>query len=573
MSHPLRFGLIAALTLALLGGCALQPEAPSEPEARIPQKAPLPIKEKSGMLGDLLVAEVAAQRDALQVTLAYYSRIGMATNDPEVLAQAARLAAYLHEHQQALKLSERWLRQAPDNKRAREIAALASISLGEPQQAALHIDRLLARDPDTALTDLVKQARQLNTDTSEPLLEALSSLVEQYPKQAPLWYARALHRQKQNEPDQALQACNEALSLSPEHRQALMLKGRLLAQTGQNEAARKHFAGLVQRFPEVPRVRTQYARQLIDAGRIADARKQVQTLAERFPRSNQPRASVGLYALEQNEYKLGRETLAQLLDEGYRTDDMHLYLARVEKQSGHPEEAIEHYLAISGGQNRLRGRVQAARLMYKHGRGNEGAELLEELRGQHPDRAPSLYASQAEILRQTDRSPGAMELLNQAIAELPNERELLYARAMIAEKLDETGQAEADLRRVLDMKPGDAVALNALGYTLADHEQRLDEAEGYIDRALEQQPDNPAFLDSKGWVLYQQGQLEASLEWLRRAWQQFKDPEVAAHYGEVLWQLDQRDKARKVWQRGLEENPDNNDKIRETMQRLTGASS
>jgi tetratricopeptide (TPR) repeat protein len=573
MSHPLRFGPIAALTLALLGGCAHQPEASPEPEAWIPPKAPLPIKEKPGMLGDLLVAEVAAQHDALQVALAYYSRVGKATNDPGVLAQATRLAAYLHEHQQALELAERWLRQAPANKRAREIAALASISLGEPQQAALHIDRLLARDPDTALNDLVKQARQLNTDTSEPLLEALSSLVEQYPEQAPLWYARALHRQKQDQPKQALEACDEALSISPEHRQALMLKGRLLAQTGQSEAARTHFAGLVERFPEVPRVRTQYARQLIDAGRIAEAREQVRILAERFPRSSQPRASVGLYALEQNEFKLARDTLAQLLDEGYRTNDMHLYLARVEKQSGHPDKAIEHYLAISGGNNRLRGRVQAARLMYKHGQPGEGAELLEQLRGQHPGEAPSLYASQAEILRQTERSPEAMELLNDAIAELPNERELLYARAMIAERLDETGQAEADLRRVLEMKPGDAVALNALGYTLADHDQRLDEAEGYIDRALEQQPDNPAFLDSKGWVLYRKGQLEASREWLRRAWQQFKDPEVAAHYGEVLWQLDEHDRAREVWQRGLDENPDNDDRIRETMQRLTGSSS
>ena len=521
------------------------------------------------MLGDLLVAELAAQRDALEVTLAYYSRVGMATNDPRVLEQAARLAAYLHEHQQARQLAERWLRQEPDNKRAREIAALASISLGEPKKAALHIDRLLARDPDTALNDLVEQARQLNTDTSEPLLEALSSLVEQYPEQASLWYARALHRQKQDQPEQALQASEEALSIDPDHRQALMLKGRLLAETGQSEAARKHFARLTKRFPDVPRIRMQYARQLIDTGRIDAAGKEVDILAERFPRSAQPRVSVGLYALEQNEYELARATLTRVLDEGYRTDDMHLYLARVEKQSGHPDQAIEHYLAISGGENRLRGRVQAARLMYKHGRGDEGAELLNELRGQHPDRAPS----QAEILRQVDRSPDAMELLNQAIAELPNERELLYARAMIAEKLDQTGQAEADLRRVLDMKPGDAVALNALGYTLADHNKRLDEAEGYIDRALEQQPDNPAFLDSKGWVLYRQGKPEEALEWLRRAWNQFKDPEVAAHYGEVLWQLDQRNKAREVWQRGLDENPDNDDKIRETMQRLTGETS
>lgn len=144
---------------------------------------------------------------------------------------------------------------------------------------------------------------------------------------------------------------------------------------------------------------------------------------------------------------------------------------------------------------------------------------------------------------------------------------------MIAERLGQTGQAEADLRRVLEIKPGDAVALNALGYTLADHNQRLDEARDYIERALEQQPDNAAFLDSKGWLLYREGKPEEALDWLRRAWEQFKDPEVAAHYGEVLWKLDRKDKAREIWQRGLDENPDEGDKIHETMQRLTGEAS
>lgn len=575
MTPVLRSRTALLLALTVLAGCsALQPEKETEETAeRIPFKAPLPIRKTENMVGDLLIAEMAAQRDALQVTLEYYSRVGLESNDPRVLEQAARLAAYLREHDQALKLAERWLRQEPDDSRAREIAALAAISLGQPAQAALHIDRLMARDPDTALNDLVSQARQLDPGSNEPLLAAFSSLVEQYPEQAPLWYARALYRQRQGETEEALHACEQALERAPDHRQALLLKANLLSELGRGKEARKHLAELIQRFPESAQVRVRYARELINAGELSRARKEVRAIAERFPDSPELRVSLALHALEQDHLDTAREIFQQLLDEGYRSDDVHLYLARVASENDEPDRAIRHYLQVSGGENRLRARVQAARLMYLHGRGAEAGELLEQLREQHPDQAPSLYASQAEMLRRADRTSEAMTLLNNAIGQLPNERELLYARAMISEKLGRTGQAEADLRRVLEIKPGDAVALNALGYTLADHNQRLTEARGYIERALEKQPENPAFLDSMGWVLYRQGKPEKALDWLRRAWEKMKDPEVAAHYGEVLWQLGQQDKAREIWRLGEEENPDNLDVIRETRERLTGEAS
>lgn len=566
MTHHSRYGLI--LPLLLLGACAQQP-AEREPAERIPVEPPLPVETTPEMLADLLVAEVAAQRNALHVTLGYYSKVALASNDPAALEQAARLAAYLREHQQALTLAERWLRQSPDNARAAEIAALAAISLGEVDRAAAHIDTLMARDPNAALADLVEQARNLGEQTNEPLLAALSSLVEHYPDQAPLWYARALHLQNQGQLEPALEACERALKRQRNHQEALLLKGRLLADLGREDEARSHLAKLVKKFPDARRVRVQYARLLITTGRHQQARKQLETLAERFPESPELRFSLALFALEEEAYDNARRTLEELLDEDYRVDDMHLYLAQVAEMSGHPGEAIEHYLKVSGGDKRLRGRVQAARLMYKNGRYDDADTLMNNLRDQHPAQAPSLYAAQAEMLSRTGRTEEALAMLDDAIAGLPNNKDLLYARAMVAERLDKLGQVEADLRRVLDMAPDDAVALNALGYTLADHNQRLEEARGYIEQALEKQPDNPAFLDSMGWVLYRQGRPEEALEWLRRAWEKLNDPEIAAHYGEVLWQLDERDKARRIWRDGLEEHPDS-DKLHETIERLTG---
>src|SRR5690606_12879141 len=126
-----------------------------------------------------------------------------------------------------------------------------------------------------------------------------------------------------------------------------------------------------------------------------------------------------------------------------------------------------------------------------------------------------------------------MALLNEAVSDFPDQTDLLYSRAMTAEKLGNLGQLEADLRRMLELKPDDSVALNALGYTLADRTDRHQEAFGYISRALEQRPTDPAVMDSMGWVLYRLGQPDEALPWLQKAWQAFPDPEVASHLGEV----------------------------------------
>ena len=188
-------------------------------------------------------------------------------------------------------------------------------------------------------------------------------------------------------------------------------------------------------------------------------------------------------------------------------------------------------------------------------------------RRQVPARSEQLYGIEADILSSAGAGLAAMAVLNAGIEDFPDSSSLRYARSMLGQQQDDMALMEADLRAILARDPNNATALNALGYTLADQTDRLDEAYTLISRALELDPDEPAILDSMGWVLYRQGELQRSIEYLTRAYASFPDPEVAAHLGEVLWVSGEAEKALQIWRGALLKDA-NHPVLQETLQRL-----
>ncbi|MDX1802021.1 MAG: tetratricopeptide repeat protein, partial [Marinobacter sp.] len=195
---------------------------------------------------------------------------------------------------------------------------------------------------------------------------------------------------------------------------------------------------------------------------------------------------------------------------------------------------------------------------------------IRQLRGKNPSRADNFWLIEINLLVSNDRKEQALEAANTAIKAYPDNVRLLYARAMLKDSMGNTAEAEQDLRAIIEQQPDNAVALNALGYILANQDGRLTEAEDLISRALAQDKNNPAIMDSMGWVLFRQGRVDEALNYLQAAYDQFPDPEVAAHLGEALWTSGQREKARKIWRDGLDHNPDDA-LIRSTMERLGAA--
>ena len=180
---------------------------------------------------------------------------------------------------------------------------------------------------------------------------------------------------------------------------------------------------------------------------------------------------------------------------------------------------------------------------------------FDTLRRNHPQSGITLYLAEAEALREAERYQDAFNSLNQALTVHPNDKDLLYARALAAEKIDRLEILERDLRAILAIDPKNGQALNALGYTLADRTDRYQEALGYIEQALAQLPEDASVLDSMGWVQYRLGNRDKAIEYLRHAYQVNADAEIAAHLSEVLWVNGQRDEAKKIWKKALAREP------------------
>jgi Flp pilus assembly protein TadD len=171
------------------------------------------------------------------------------------------------------------------------------------------------------------------------------------------------------------------------------------------------------------------------------------------------------------------------------------------------------------------------------------------------------------LLREAGMNKDAFDLLGRALADSPDQPELMYDYALTAEKVDRFDVLESNLVRLIELRPDHAHAYNALGYSLADRNIRLPEARKLIEKALELAPNDYFIIDSMGWVLYRMGDLKGAVEQLRRAWQGRPDGEIGAHLGEVLWELGEREEARRIWQEALKASPEN-ESLQKTLKRF-----
>ena len=570
---------LGALTGAwLLVGCVAPPPAPelaaapvevALPEATAPPPAPVYGNFTSDTLFDLLVAELSLRRGDFAPAVDRYAQHARSTLDPGVVAKAARLASVIGDERRAVELGMLWARVAPDDPEARQAAAVALLEAGDYESALVELGALRTLGGEADFRRFAGALEDIAPDARAALIRALEALQRQWPDDSQLRLARATLLEQEGRTEEALAAF---VDQPPElwGVDALLLNARLLERSGDTRAAVRLLEDALARGNSAPRIRYRLARLLIDGADLVAAREQFRALLEAIDDNAEVLLSLALIDLELDRRTEAKVWLERMLAARLRPDTANYFLGVIAEREGDVAAALASWQRVAPGFEFARAQEAATRLIVASDGAAAVRTHLAGLRQKWPQERVTLWLLEGQVLLDAAAPALAIEALSEGLQVSPDLPELLYARAMAHGADGRLDGLEADLSRILELDPEDAMALNALGYTLADHTERLDEARALVERALEVAPGEPAYVDSLGWVEYRAGNFEAAVALLEEAYAGFPNDEVAAHLGEALWMSGEEARARAVWFEALEYEQ-SSDVLHATLRRLLDA--
>lgn len=515
----------------------------------------------------LLTAEIAGQRDRFDIASDNYNQQAQATGDPGIAERAFRIAEYLGEDDRALSSALIWASSAPDNLEAQRSAAIQLAQAKRYDEAMQHMEKVLLANGDTQFDFLALSAAQSDQKTLQALLQSFDRLLIKHPNNQQLIFSKAILLNQDGRTEDAL----HLLESQPRKHAVvatILLRARLLSQLDRAEEALPLLRNALKKQPDDSRLRITYARQLIELNRLEEARAEFLELLEQSPNDDDLRFSLALINMDLEAWLEAQAYLEELVVRGSHSNAAQYNLGRVFEELQDTDQALAAYNAVQTGNNYLAAQQRIIALLLNNDRLSEATTHFDRQRTMRTDLAVQLYLIEAEGLSSNNHVETAWVRINQGLKHYKDDPSLLYTRAMVADKRNDLVQLEQDLRFILDNNPDNAMALNALGYTLADRTNRLDEARQLIERAHELEPDDAAITDSLGWVYFRLGDLQTAERLLREAFNAYPDAEVAAHLGEALWQQGKRSEARRVWNQALKTQP-NSPVLLETIQRLT----
>jgi tetratricopeptide (TPR) repeat protein len=364
----------------------------------------------------------------------------------------------------------------------------------------------------------------------------------------------------------AMAAVDRALALKPDWDRAVLLKAELLGKSSASRAI-AYIEAALEKSPQSRALKIALAQHLVEQKRFAEARALYRSVLAADPSQRELQFGAAVLSVQMKDWDAAEADLQALQGAGYgEAGQVEFYLAQVAEERGNPDQAIARYRDVPAGERAWLAQLRIAVIMGKQGKRDEARRFLAELPAVTIEQRVQVRQTEAQLYRDANDHVGALAILDQGLAELPESTDLVYDRAMVLEKLDRIDDAEQALRRLVEMKPDDAHALNALGYTLVDRTRRVDEGFQLIEKAHRLAPSDPFILDSMGWALYRMGRLDEAEQYLARAFAERPDPEIAAHWGEVLWAKGQQQKAKDIWQSQLKTTPDH-PLLLETMRR------
>ena len=577
--------MLLVIALILLGGCTSQSVKESAPkktdassaavdasaeaeasavnasiaESKVPKRprpsdypvAPFP----KDALYQLLVAEVAGYRGEYSTALEKYVDMALKTRDAGVAQRAAMLAVYLKRYEEALTTSKIWVEQEPDSIEARRYLSEQLLRIGDMEQAIVHMEAIKNLGGLANFESFAYSAANMDDKGREVLLEAMSRMLAEYPGDEQLMFSKAVLLEQSGQLEEALQLANQLL-VSKKDINVIVLKVNALKDLLRTDEALVFLESTLEELADKRRLRLIYARMLFEAERLVDAEKQYEQVHQQAPNDSDILFALALISMEQGKDESAKGYLNQMIRFNRRANEAHYYLGSIADKNDKIPQAISEYKMVGPGREFLAAQVRIAALLADQGRLDDARAHLENQRANNPDRYNRLVMIEGQLLSERGHETEFFELLEMVIKKQPENVELLYFRAMTGQSLGRLDVLEQDLLRVIEIDPGNADAMNALGYTLADQTDRHDEALVLIERALEIKPNEAAFIDSLGWVQYRLENYKDAVTNLRKALSLFDNDEVAAHLGEVLWVSGEQQEARNVWQKALDARPD-----------------
>ena len=563
---------VLVLLAGALGACATLPAGkahekapPPQPLARIKVEPQAP---GNDALERALAGQFALSKGDLNASAHEFAQAARVSDDPALAGQATHVALAAKQWDLAREALKHWESLRHDDPGVWQARAVIEMHDNNNDAAFEDLQRL-ARQPEGRGWAAIAQALLADDDR-----ERAAAMCERVAKPERLgdnpetWIAMSQLAARLERSALAQSLANQAV-LRFKTADAYAWAAQLKLKAGDKAGARALFGDALKRDPDNTRMRLAYAALLSELGDNAEAAR---TLAV-GPQDDFTFAARAAYAARADQKPITEALYREIkaLPEPRPDDRMHL-LGQLAELLDRKAEALAWYDQIApDSEHGFDAQLRIAILRDDIGKSTEALALVHELQARSADDSRQLgetYLLEAELLTRHQRNADALATYDRGLQVLPDDTRLLYARALLNDELNHVDAAVSDLRRVLNLKPDDASAMNALGYTLADHTEHKAEALELIQKALALKPGEPAIIDSMGWVQYRLGHMDAAIEQLRRAYDKQPDAEIAAHLGEVLWVSGQKDEARKVWGQGRKKD-DKNKTLIETMNRLT----
>lgn len=563
----------AALVMTgLLSACASVPDnkLPYPAPSVIAQEVKRPVPPKQELtdqtLYSLLLAEIALQRGELGLASRAYKDLLQNTKDYRVAERATQVALGAQNADEGLAAAQRWLELEPESIPARQSVAGILVNKGNLSQAKPHLQKILAAEGANVGHGFLFLNKLLNRHPNKAeVLALVQDLGKDYPNLPEARFAEARAAWTADNKPLALQALDVALSQRPDWEDAALFKVQVLQSTSSVKAA-EFYNAYLRDHPRSRDLRLAFARFLVQEKQYPEAREEFKRLSVDFPDQADVPLAIGLLSLQLKDYDAAETYLRQALDRGVKDDDsVRLYLGQMNEERKRWDEARQWYDAVTGSQA-FNAKIRVAGLLAHQGKLAEARSYLQGIEVSTNQQRTQVVSAEAALLRDAKRYQEAFDVLGKALEKLPNHPDLLYDYAMAAEKLNRIEVLESSLKKLIQVKPDNAHAYNALGYTLADRTTRFEEARRYIDQAIKLAPNDAFILDSLGWLQYRMKENALAISTLRHALSVRPDPEIAAHLGEVLWVSGDTSEAKKIWASALKDNP-NHEAILSAMQK------